>query len=178
MIKERLTRAVWVVSLLVPLPVNAAEEFSFDMSSYEKRSHELGGYVEFLADRQWLNTDSGAYQLAEELLQNRNIINHQSAVIELTGKYNRENWQGFFNLHALSEKDSVNSRDEDSQFYEAVLAYKPDPGMTAELGKRALRWGKGYAWNPVGFVERSKNPDEPDLSREGYTMLVMDITGS
>ena len=37
-----------------------------------------------------------------------------------------------------------------------------------EAGKRTLRWGKGYAWNPIGFVERPKDPNDPDLAREGY----------
>jgi len=43
-----------------------------------------------------------------------------------------------------------------------------------DAGKLALKWGKGYAWNPVGFVERAKDPNDPELAREGYTMLSAD----
>lgn len=37
-----------------------------------------------------------------------------------------------------------------------------------------MRWGKGYAWNPVGFVERPKDPNDPELAREGYWMASAD----
>ncbi len=39
----------------------------------------------------------------------------------------------------------------------------------------ALKWGKGYAWNPVGFVERPKDPNDVELAREGYTLLAADF---
>jgi hypothetical protein len=42
------------------------------------------------------------------------------------------------------------------------------------VGKKAMRWGKGYAWNPVAFVERAKDAGDPDLSREGFWMVVAD----
>ena len=159
------------------LPLIAVDEFSFDISSYEKKPYEFGGYVELVTDRQWLNTDSAAYKLNSLSLADRDIINHQLTTIELTGKYIKNNWQVFFNAHAMAERDSIGS-EEDSKIYEGILAYKPDPGFTFELGKKALKWGKGYAWNPVGFVERPKNPNEPDQSREGYTMATMDIIKS
>ena len=159
------------------LPLIAVDEFSFDISSYEKKPYEFGGYVELVTDRQWLNTDSAAYKLNSLSLADRDIINHQLTTIELTGKYIKNNWQVFFNAHAIAEHDSIGS-EEDSKIYEGILAYKPDPGFTFELGKKALKWGKGYAWNPVGFVERPKNPNEPDQSREGYTMATMDIIKS
>jgi hypothetical protein len=38
-----------------------------------------------------------------------------------------------------------------------------------------LRWGKGYAWNPIGFVERPKDPNDPELAREGFVMADADL---
>ena len=54
--------------------------------------------------------------------------------------------------------------------YEAYAAWQIDPRSAAELGKRALRWGKGYAWSPVAFLERPKDPADPELAREGFVM--------
>lgn len=31
-------------------------------------------------------------------------------------------------------------------------------------------WGKGYAFNAVGFVERPKDATDPELSREGFVL--------
>lgn len=159
------------------LSLIAQDEFSFDVSSFEKKPYEFGGYVEFIADRQWLNTDSVAYKLNSALFSERTIIDHQLATMELTGQYIKDDWQVSFNAHAFSEQDNLNS-ESDTQLYEGILAYKPEPGFIFEVGKKALKWGKGYAWNPVGFVERLKNPEEPDNSREGYTMATMDIIKS
>ncbi|HEU4662881.1 MAG TPA: hypothetical protein VFS55_02490 [Dokdonella sp.] len=47
---------------------------------------------------------------------------------------------------------------------------QPATGLSFDLGKRVLSWGKGYAWNPVGFVQRSKDATDPNLPREGYWM--------
>jgi hypothetical protein len=61
-----------------------------------------------------------------------------------------------------------------TRFDELYGSYKPDPGFTLDAGKVSLKWGKGYAWNPAAFVERVKDPNDPDLAREGFTMLTAD----
>jgi hypothetical protein len=40
------------------------------------------------------------------------------------------------------------------------------------------RWGKGYAWNPVAFFERPKDPNDPQQSREGFVMASADAVKS
>jgi hypothetical protein len=46
------------------------------------------------------------------------------------------------------------------------------------VGKATQKWGKGYAWNPVAFVDRPKDPEEPDLAREGFWMASADYIKS
>ena len=41
------------------------------------------------------------------------------------------------------------------------------PRLTMGLGKRRYTWGKGYAFNPVGFVNAEKDPENPDLALSG-----------
>ena len=55
---------------------------------------------------------------------------------------------------------------------------KPSSSLTLEAGKKTLKWGKGYAWNPVAFIDRPKNPDDPDLALEGFTVVTADYTRS
>jgi hypothetical protein len=38
------------------------------------------------------------------------------------------------------------------------------------VGKKSLRWGTGYAWNPVAFFDRPKDPDAPKLNLEGFIL--------
>lgn len=46
------------------------------------------------------------------------------------------------------------------------------------MGKKTLKWGKGYAWNPVAFIDRPKNPDDPELSLEGFIVASADYIKS
>lgn len=76
--------------------------------------------------------------------------------------------------YVAATHDSLGSSNT-QRFDEAYISFKPDPGYTLDIGKVALQWGKGYAWNPVGFVQRPKDPNDVELARQGYSMAVADI---
>jgi hypothetical protein len=61
---------------------------------------------------------------------------------------------------------------------EAYLAAQPAPSATVELGKRVTKWGKGYAWNPVAFVDRPKDPSDPELAQEGFVLARAEVIQS
>ena len=52
--------------------------------------------------------------------------------------------------------------------FEAYATLKPTQNLIGSLGKKSYKWGKGYAWNPVGFINRMKDPNNPDEALEGY----------
>ena len=54
----------WVLaSLLVCSPWSMAEEFSFDLSEFEKKPYEIESFVEFKTEYQWLDEDSAGHYL-------------------------------------------------------------------------------------------------------------------
>ena len=57
---------------------------------------------------------------------------------------------------------------------EGGLRVSPSEGLIIDIGKQVQRWGKGYAWNPVAFFERPKDPNDPAASREGFVMASAD----
>jgi hypothetical protein len=57
---------------------------------------------------------------------------------------------------------------------EAVVGFWPSHGLSVDVGKKVVKWGKGYAWNPTGFAARPKDVDDPDQTREGYLLLAAD----
>jgi hypothetical protein len=154
-----------------------AEEFSFDVSAYEKKTFDLGGYLELNTIHQNLDRDSALYLLNLQQQRPRRDIDQTSATLELEGKIGREKLGFNFRSHTELLYDH-RGEDEDTRFYEAYVSFKPATGLTIDAGKKALKWGKGYAWNPVGFVERAKDPNDPDLGREGYRLATMDYIRS
>lgn len=148
-----------------------AEEFTFDTAEFEKKPFEFSGYFELKSERAWLNQDSSLYKLNGP---NRDTLDRNTGTLKLNAKYT----QG---IASLNLKGSAEVRRDDlrseriNRFDEAYASFKPDPGFTLDIGKVALKWGKGYAWNPVGFVERPKDPNDVELAREGYTMVTADF---
>ncbi len=51
--------------------------------------------------------------------------------------------------------------------FEAYGSYSPSFTFSAQAGKRVYSWGKGYAFNPVGFVNPVKDPENPELAQAG-----------
>ena len=152
----------------------AAEEFSFDVSSYQKKNYSLGGYFEYSLNHQKLNQGAAANALFFINQTPPDSLTQHTGIIEINGDYKQDKWQARFNFHAEAYDNELVS-EQQGTLYEAVATYQPSTGITLEAGKKAIKWGKGYAWNPVGFVERPKDPNDPDLSREGYVVATTDI---
>ncbi|MEA3436508.1 MAG: hypothetical protein U9R43_08575, partial [Thermodesulfobacteriota bacterium] len=72
------------------------------------------------------------------------------------------------------EEDWVN----DSRTEEAYVSLLPAPSITLDAGKKVLKWGKGYAWNPAAFFSRSKDIEDPDTTLEGYYVVTGDLIKS
>jgi hypothetical protein len=148
--------------------------YTFDASEYEKKRFELGGYVELKADRFALNRDAAFYELAFAGQPRRARLDRQAATLKLNAKARAGDWLLGARTHSELVHDSI-AHGHENRFDELLMTWKPSPGFTLDAGKTVLKWGKGYAWNPVGFVERPKDPNDPELAREGFTVLAADI---
>jgi hypothetical protein len=51
--------------------------------------------------------------------------------------------------------------------FEAYGSFNPTFNSTLQVGKRMFSWGKGYAFNPVGYVNPVKDPENPELAQAG-----------
>jgi hypothetical protein len=154
--------------------VAQAEEFSFDAAAFDKQPFEFGGYFELKQERAWLNPAGALYQLNFYDKTARETLDRPAATLKLDGKFTRDKLIFRFRADAEVRRDAL-AQDRINRFDEAYLSWKPDPGFTLDVGKQALKWGKGYAWNPVGFVERPKDANDVELAREGYTLVAADF---
>lgn len=161
-----------LVATLAVLPCVAAE-FTFDAADFEKKPLEWSGYAEYRYDHFRLNTNGAFYGLAYYDRGRPDSVDRNSAELKLDLKYTRGAASLRTRTH-LAYMDDQYGGERTARFDELAASWKPHPGFTAEIGKIALKWGKGYAWNPVGFVERVKDPNEPELAREGFWMATAD----
>jgi hypothetical protein len=164
-------------AVLLAAPAVGADEFSFDVGQFEKKPFEINGYAELRAERFWLDQNAALYQLNFFDEEQRTQLDRLTGAAELTGLYRHGIATALVTVHGEAAHDELES-DSTARLYEGYLALEPGTGTRVEAGKRALRWGKGYAFNSVGFVERAKDPNDPELSREGFVIFRGSFTRS
>lgn len=153
---------------IVPSALHAEEQYIFDPDEIAKPRLAYGGYVQALGTSQRLNTDGSLYQL-QFYNEPRSQIDSGELRLHLELGY-RIGWLGAVFRAEGWRTDSYTGTTVDTTVQEAYLSAQPAAAFTLDVGKRVARWGKGYAWNPIAFVDRPKNPDDPELAQEGFVM--------
>ena len=166
-----------LVALLISSVSFAEDEYKFDISEIEKKPYHIGGYVEFRPAIFWLDNDAALYKLRFFNQDEGTTTEEYNGNIQLEGSYEK----GITRLFVLVNGDltySYQGWSDSLDLYEGTLSLKPSSSLAIDVGKETQKWGKGYAWNPVAFVDRPKDPEEPDLAREGFWMASTDYIKS
>lgn len=143
----------------------AAEEFSLELAEFAKKPYTLGGFTEMKWEHMDIREDGTATLL--NIHDPPSTLNRLTAGMQFKGSYATGiagfNWlaAGFARQDDLGWADSLD-------LYEGYLTLQPTPAIHGALGKKAYTWGKGYAWNPAAFINRSKDPNNPEEALEGY----------
>ena len=166
----------WRMLLCLPLWAHA-EEFSFDISSYEKKPYEWTGYLEITGEHLELNRDSAFYGLGITDGERPGSMARYRGAAELGALYRFKNSSLHFRGRAEIQDDYFGNQ-HDTSIHELYYAVLPNDRLSVEVGKRVTKWGKGYAWNPVGFVERARDANDPELTREGFALATADYVRS
>jgi len=144
-------------------------QFTFDAAQFEKKPYELGGFVQATGERQTLDRASALFPQQFPGVADR-TNDRGIADAELAGTFRRDALRAQFLAHAGHVHD-LRADGGEAKFYEAYLSWQAAPSLSWEGGKKTQRWGKGYAWSPVAFLERPKDPEDPELAREGFFAL-------
>ena len=163
---------------MLPTGLATAEEFKFDAREFEKKIVEFSGYVEQKEEGLKLRDGTPAYRLAYPSEANRNRLTRSTSTVEATGKLNLDPFVADVRAQASYASDPLVSTANTPKVMEGGVRWSAGPGLSFDVGKRIQRWGKGYAWTTVGFVERPKDSSDPSASREGFMMASGEWTKS
>ena len=145
----------------------AAEEYKLELSEIEKKPYHLGGYAEFRPVLNGLDKGSAQYKVNFYNRNEGSTLQEYNSRLQLEGSYE----EGIARFFIRANQDVNNTYlgwSSRGTLYEGFLSLKPSNSWVIDVGKRTFKWGKGYAWNPVAFIDRPKDPTDPELALEGF----------
>ncbi len=148
-----------------------SDEYDFDMDTVESmapKSYEYNGYLRADDRFQRLNTDSPLYIRSGDDRSNQNYV-HLEGLFEFSYFYEMLT----FKTSLMGTYDYVYETisEDDYPLNELYVDAKITDNHSVLVGKESLKWGKGYYFNPVAFFDRPKDPQQPTVAREGFTVL-------
>ncbi|MGA1790605.1 MAG: hypothetical protein ACMUIM_03905 [bacterium] len=152
---------------IFPQRALAKGEYDFDLTEIEKRPYRIGGYFELRPLVFGLDRDASLYKIKFYDRDEGKTLWEYNVKFQLDGSYE---WKkaGIYIKTNSDLKKSYLGRSDKTSLYEGYLSIKPSFSFSMDIGKMQLKWGKGYAWNPVAFVDRPKDPDDPEIGLEGF----------
>jgi len=144
-----------------------ADVYDFDVNSFEKKFFEFNGNIRLNYIYNKNNKSSEIYNLKYK--EKENYSDYFSIRTESFLKLNYKDFSYFINGN-INYYKKENSWEFDEILYENYLIYKKN-NYNIYLGKKSLKWGKGYVWNPVNFSGKQKDIDDIDASLEGYYLF-------
>ena len=175
--------SVYVASMILIFlqPAFGQDEYEFDLSGIEKeiekKPYYIGGFFEFRPVLFGLNRDSAFYKLRFFAQDEGSTLEEYNSALRLEGGYQNGLASLYFRTDSRLWYD-YQGLDEDIDLQEGYFSLKPVPSFTLDAGKKVLQWGKGYAFNPVAFVSRPKDSDNPTEALEGYYVVTADFIKS
>ena len=166
---------------ICPPSVFGKDEYEFDLSEIEKeierKPYSIGGFLELRPVLFGLDRDAAFYRIRFPDQDQEAIEEQYNFGLRLEGGYQWDIASLYFRTDSFLWYDD-RGWDDDITLSEGYLSLKPSPSLIANTGKEVIQWGKGYAFNPVAFVSRTKDPDDPTEALEGYYVVVADLIRS
>jgi hypothetical protein len=153
-------------------------DLDFEIPEVEKKNYTFRAELEISETVKDLDESSLLFYQKYPDGQNETTLWETDLDLTLEGSYRVE----FINFYARLTGSLYNDEEEDwhtdDLTEEIYLSLQPSPSMALDAGKKVLKWGKGYAWNPVAFFSRPKDLDDPEASMEGYFVASGDLIKS
>ena len=153
-------------------------DLDFEIPEVEKKPYSFNAEFKISETIKGFDEDSLLFNQKYPNSRDDNTFFQTDLNLKVEGSYRI----GIVKLYARLDGDLHYNDDEDwendRKTEEAYVSLLPDPSITLDTGKKVLKWGKGYAWNPAAFFSRPKDIEDPDATLEGYYVISGDLIKS
>jgi hypothetical protein len=161
-------------------PAYSQDKYQVDLSDLEKevqqaagKPYHLGGFLEFQPIFFGIDRGAAFSELNFDLKRSGNTFMQYNLGLRLEGSYKKDIFSVFFQTDTLVQ-NQLQGWQEETKLLQGLIGLRPSPNFSLEAGNKVFRWGKGYAWSPVAFVDRQKDPEDPEELRQGFTIFTAD----
>jgi len=177
-VKFQISNFKFLIIILLFLNLLSAQEYSFDLEDFEKKPYEFIGNVKLQYDITKLDKSSLLYSLNFLNKEKVDYWDSYYASLELIGGYELSKFK--FSLNIKDQLTfTINDKFENNfSIFESFLNADVSKNIDLQIGKKSVKWGKGYIWNPVSFVGRQKDINNVDAGLEGFWLIKLDYVKS
>ena len=156
----------------------SAQEYSFDFEDFEKKPYEFIGNFKFQSDFTKLDKSPALYSLNFLNKEEKDYWDSYNASLELKGSYEFSKFK--FSLDIKDQLTYTTNDEFENNFsiYESFLNIDISKNIDLQIGKKSVKWGKGYIWNPISFVGRQKDINDVDAGLKGFWLMKLDYVKS
>jgi hypothetical protein len=142
-----------------------AEDYAFDIPGEETapKKLELSGNLDARYALVNSRHDSPLYALGYYGKDPADTLSQYRLDLYLNGDYRA----GATAFHAKTYAQYYSEAASDLSLHELYGTLALGDHASLAAGKRMYSWGKGYAFNPVGYVNPVKDPENPELAQAG-----------
>jgi len=142
-----------------------AEDYSFDIPGGESAPNrlELSGNLDARYSLINSRQDAPLYALSYYGKDPADTLSQYRLDLYLNGDYRA----GATAFHAKTYAQYYSEAESDLSLHELYGTLALGDHASLAAGKRMYSWGKGYAFNPVGYVNPVKDPENPELAQAG-----------
>lgn len=156
--------------LLFPA-TGAADEYAFDVTEFAPQKLEINYRLDLRPTASWLAAGSRLYQLTLAADSPRRSQSQYSILAGTSGSYKTGQNSAFIFDGLLTFNRNMGKNRASETLNEAWMRFDVNSRLQLGIGKKTIKWGKGYAWNPVNFFGRQKDLNDMELALAGYGML-------
>jgi len=155
-----------------------AQEYSFDFEEFEKKPYEFIVNFKIQPDFTLLNKSSELYSLNFLNKEEKDYWDSYNASLELKGSYEFSKFK--LSLDIIDQLSYTANDEFENKFniYEFFGNADFSTNFSLQIGKKSVKWGKGYIWNPVSFVGRQKDINDIEAGLEGFWLIKLDYVKS
>jgi len=148
-----------------------AEDYTFEIPTLDEDEEmlEWGGNLDVKYSVFQMREDSPFYKLS--FMNSDSVSEYLSQYrleLYLNGDYQTKDIGFHLKTHTTYFDDS---KDVDFGIFEAYGNINLSINSFVQAGKKMYNWGKGYAFNPVGYVNPFKDPENPELAQAGLLSI-------